>query len=163
MSTTPEQQAEQDRTIRDIALLIMAVLNDDDEARNQAGRIATFTGIGADEETADAENALRAALGLPSSATLRAMRAGTGLPKWDQMSDLDKGAAVLHLHKRESEGADYAIENYPARYFDHPALTGLDGEDASDHAATLETAAFLLGPGEYERLYDLADAARSKR
>ena len=48
------------------------------------------------------------------------------LPTWAQMSDLDKGAALLHLHKREWEGADYAEENYPARYFEHPALTSLN-------------------------------------
>lgn len=54
----------------------------------------------------------------------------TGLPSWPEMSDLDKGAALLHLHKCDSEGAGYAIENYPARYFDDPRLTALSPREA---------------------------------
>ena len=77
-----------------------------------------------------------------------------GLPAWADMSDLDKGAAVLHLHKREWEGGDYAAENYPARYFNDPALTALDPAAASAHAASMEIYADALSFDEIERLYD---------
>jgi hypothetical protein len=87
-----------------------------------------------------------------------AMRALNPLPTWDEMSDLDKGAALLHDHKRESEGADYAVENYPCSYIEDPRLTALDGEDASEHAAEVcgDDVFERLGAGEYRRLYDLA-------
>lgn len=88
------------------------------------------------------------------------------LPTWAEMSDLDKGAALLHLHKREWEGSDYAIENYPAEYFEHPALTALSERDACRHAVSVENDADLagaLGGGEYERLYELALAADRAR
>jgi hypothetical protein len=90
------------------------------------------------------------------------------LPTWAQMTDLDKGAALLHLHKREWEGADYAIENYPAEYFDHPALLALalSPSQACRHAASVERdadAAGALGGHEYGRLYDLALDADRKR
>lgn len=87
------------------------------------------------------------------------------LPSWEQMTDLDRGAALLHLHKRRVEGAAYAVEEYPVSYFDHPALLALDDEDACDHAAGLECqgASFnKLGADEYHRLYDMAlDAERA--
>jgi hypothetical protein len=89
------------------------------------------------------------------------------LPTWEQMTDLDKGAALLHLYKCESEGTEYATSDYPAEYFDHPALLALDGEDASKHAQGLfeddEDAWHKLGGEEYERLYDLALDADRKR
>jgi hypothetical protein len=83
------------------------------------------------------------------------------MPGWGEMTDLDKGAALLHLWKRDREGTEYATENYRAEYFDHPAL---DREGASSHAASLEDAADALTPAEWSRLYDLAldaDDARS--
>jgi hypothetical protein len=83
----------------------------------------------------------------------------TKLPTWAEMSDVDKGAALLHLHKRDWEGAEYAVENYPARYFDHPALVALSRSDACRHAVSVEDdaeAAGALRGDEYERLYDLA-------
>jgi hypothetical protein len=85
------------------------------------------------------------------------------LPAWDELTDLDKGAALLHLWKREREGAEYAVENYPAGYFDHPALTALDRAAASAHAASLEDDAEALNPAEWTRLYDLALAADDAR
>jgi hypothetical protein len=86
------------------------------------------------------------------------------LPGWDAMSDLDKGAVLLHLHKRDSEGDDYAVENYPAKFLDDPRLTGLDREDACAHAARFEDIAEELDGDEYGRLYDLAlDYERSNR
>jgi hypothetical protein len=75
------------------------------------------------------------------------------------MSDLDKGAALLHLHKRDWEGAEYAVENYPARYFDHPALVALNRRDACRHAVSVEDDADRAGAltgDEHMRLYDLA-------
>ena len=88
------------------------------------------------------------------------------LPGWDEMSDLDKGAALLHLHKREWEGEEYAVENYPARYFDDPRLTSLSPPEASRHAASLgrdEDKWTALGEAGYERLYDAALAADRRR
>jgi hypothetical protein len=88
------------------------------------------------------------------------------LPTWAQMTDLDKGAALLHLHKRDWEGEEYAIDNYPARYFDHPALTALKPREACRHAVSVEPDADDAGAlkmPEYERLYDLALDADDKR
>lgn len=90
------------------------------------------------------------------------------LPTWDDMSDLDKGAALMHLHKQEWEGQEYAIENYPARYFDDPVLLALSPADACAHAESLAgkygTGVPGLEPDESERLYDLAlDADRARR
>lgn len=85
------------------------------------------------------------------------------LPTWDEMSDLDKGAALLHLYKCESEGTEYADEHYPTRYLEDPALVALDEEDASEHAQGLfpKDVFDVLGAQEYDRLYDLAlDAER---
>jgi hypothetical protein len=93
---------------------------------------------------------------------------GTTLPAWAEMSDLDKGAALLHLHKRDREGEEYAVDNYPARYFDHPGLTALSPRDACRHAVSVEDDAERAGAlhgAEYERLYDRAlnaDHARWK-
>jgi hypothetical protein len=58
----------------------------------------------------------------------------TELPTWDQMSDLDKGAALLHMLKRDWEGADYAVEHYPCQYIEDPALLALSERDACRHA-----------------------------
>jgi hypothetical protein len=91
------------------------------------------------------------------------------LPGWNDLSDLDKGAALLHQHKREWEGAEYAESDYPCRYFDHPALTALGPLEASRHAASLEPAVARLleateGDDWYARLYDAAlDADRARR
>lgn len=89
------------------------------------------------------------------------------LPGWADMTELDGGAALMHLHKRDWEGWEYAVENYPARYFDNPALLALSPQDASAHAASLADADGLI-PGvslnETDRLYDLAlDADRARR
>jgi hypothetical protein len=87
------------------------------------------------------------------------------LPGWDEMSDLDKGAALMHLHKREWEGPEYAESDYPCRYFDHPGLTALSPLEASRHAASLAGPYGVpgLGEDEHERLYNLAlDADRAR-
>lgn len=88
-----------------------------------------------------------------------------GLPTWDEMSDVDKGATLLHLWKRRREGAAYAVENYPVKYLDHPALVALGDEDACKHAQKVtggdSAISQRIGREEYVRLYELAlDAER---
>lgn len=87
-----------------------------------------------------------------------ALREANPLPGWDEMSDLDKGCALLFDHKADSEGSDYAVENYPCRYRDDPRLVALDRRDASEHAAEVcgDDVFDRIGGEEYERLYDLA-------
>jgi hypothetical protein len=88
------------------------------------------------------------------------------LPAWAELTDLDKGAALLHLHKRDWEGEEYAESDYPARYFDHPALTALSPLAACRHAVSVELDADDAGAlkmPEYERLYNLALDADRKR
>lgn len=75
---------------------------------------------------------------------------------WDELSDLDKGAALLHLHKISRDGRRYAVDHYPAQYFDHPELVVLDAEQASSHAYTLRGHTRSLSDEEYDRLYDIA-------
>jgi hypothetical protein len=78
------------------------------------------------------------------------------LPTWDEMSDLDKGCAAMHLWKREREGAAYAVEHYPARFLDDERLKALDSVAASRHAASVRAQASALSAEEWGRLYDLA-------
>ena len=84
----------------------------------------------------------------------------SGLPAWDALSDLDKGAALMHVWKRKREGAMYAREHYPVRYSDHPALPTLDDREACRHASvvagTWDEAKERLGEHELDRLYGLA-------
>jgi hypothetical protein len=71
------------------------------------------------------------------------------------MTDLDKGAALLHWHKACVDGSRYATAEYPARYFDDPALAALDKEDASAHARQVANGKRRsLHPDEWQRLYD---------
>lgn len=90
----------------------------------------------------------------------------TTLPTWNEMSDLDRGAVLLHLWKRYWEGAQYAAKHYPCRYFDDPRLTALDRLDACEHAVKVggshEEINKRLGNEEHDRLYELAlDAERA--
>jgi hypothetical protein len=86
------------------------------------------------------------------------------LPDWADMPDLDKGAALLHLHKVNWEGREYAMSDYPCRYFVHPDLTVLSPELACRHAQSMEVQAQALTLAEYERLYDAAlDHVRAER
>jgi hypothetical protein len=80
----------------------------------------------------------------------------TALPTWGEMTDVDRGAALLHLHKRASEGVSYAISDYPVEYFDHPALLALHRRAACRHAVGLSRDADQLSGNEHERLYNLA-------
>lgn len=52
------------------------------------------------------------------------------LPAWGELSDVDKGCALQYAAKRDNEGRDYATEEYPARFLDHPVLTALKPGDA---------------------------------
>jgi hypothetical protein len=91
----------------------------------------------------------------------------SGLPRWEQMSSLDQGAALLHVWKRLREGARYAIDNYPAEYFDDPELVGLDRETACRHAAITagpwQEAVRRLGWDDVEQLYTAALGAERRR
>jgi len=84
------------------------------------------------------------------------MNTESNLPSWDEMSDLDKGAALMHAWKRFREGLPYAVEYYPVRYFDHPALLSLDEKAACGHAARVTKGWCDLDVTEFDRLYDLA-------
>lgn len=85
---------------------------------------------------------------------------GSGLPSWDEMADLDKGAALMHVWKRKREGGMYARENYPCRYLDSALLRSLDVRDACRHAQAVtsgwDSIKAEIGDGELDRLYDLA-------
>lgn len=105
-------------------------------------------------------NGSRARLSTGESERLNALfdpRRVSDLPSWDEMSELDRGASLLHVWKRKWEGAGYAREHYPARYLVHPRLVGLNPELACRHAVTVarhwDFAVDLLGMDEVERLY----------
>lgn len=99
------------------------------------------------------------------------------LPTWEEMTDLDKGAALLHVAKRATEADDYAISDSPCRYLDHPQLTTLTPTQASAHAAQVcgygqqpdgdfhyyDDVCERIGEAEADRLYDLAAAAERSR
>lgn len=88
------------------------------------------------------------------------------LPSWGDLSDVDKGCALLHAWKVDQEGRDYAVENYPAKFHDHPDLTALQPIEACAYVDALnidlsDNDAVLIGDrelswDEYQRLYDLA-------
>lgn len=82
------------------------------------------------------------------------------LPGWAEMSDLDRGATLLHIWKRAWEGAGYARGNYPCQYLEHPRLIALSRNEACRHAVAVcsddATMRRTLGDAEYDRLYDLA-------
>jgi hypothetical protein len=89
------------------------------------------------------------------------------LPTWDKMSELDRGAVLLHLWKREREGASYAVSDYPAEFFNDPQLTALGPADACRHAVyvigSYSRACDLLGDDEVAALYELALTADRDR
>lgn len=98
------------------------------------------------------------------------------LPTWGDLTDADKGAALGFLWKFANEDSDYARENYPARFLDHPVLTQLDDDEACQYAEglgfSLDWADGIHGSegdlvfswDEFERLTTAADvAARARR
>jgi hypothetical protein len=90
------------------------------------------------------------------------------LPGWGDLTDIDRGAALLYASAVSNEGHEYACENYPARFRDHPILTQLRPHEACNYVDSLgidlnDSAAVLIGADEsslswdeYRRLYDLA-------
>jgi len=89
------------------------------------------------------------------------------LSAWDEMSDLDKGAALLHVWKCSWEGVSYAGREYPARYLESPVLMALDRVAANKHARAVtggwDAINNRIGVAEAERLYDAALEADRKR
>lgn len=95
-----------------------------------------------------------------------------GLPAWDELSDLDKGNALMFVWKCHWEHSYiYARENYPATFTDHPVLRELSAHERCRYAAEVcrggskeRASAYLivsnrLGAAEFDRLYELALAA----
>ena len=80
----------------------------------------------------------------------------SSLPAWAELSDLDKGAALLFLYERDWKGEDHAIANNPARYFDDPRLTALSPRDACRHAICVEDDAGEVRLDVIARLYNNA-------
>lgn len=78
------------------------------------------------------------------------------LPSWDDLSDLDKGAALMFLAKVENECYEYAVENYPVKYIEDPRLTALSVLDACAYTEKFEDLIEDMDGGEHERLYNLA-------
>lgn len=86
-----------------------------------------------------------------------------GLPDWGDLSELDKGIALVHAGKALHEGAEYAAEFYAPQY-EHPLLADLTAETRSEHARETVGEVFgdttgaeqELGSEEYERLRGLA-------
>jgi len=95
------------------------------------------------------------------------------LPTWDEMSDLDKGCALLFTWKVSRERSYiYARDNYPASYREHPLLVALDRKVACRHATAVaydgrdryhpwfvradDAVTERIGRTEYDRLYQLA-------
>jgi hypothetical protein len=112
----------------------------------------------------------------------------TRLPLWDELSDVDKGVALMFVWKCHWENSySYARDNYPADYLDHPMLVDLDRSIRCRHArgmvglkfgayyssvrrpwptpqpgGPLDVSERGLGEAEWKRLYDLAmDAERA--
>jgi hypothetical protein len=85
----------------------------------------------------------------------------TTLPTWDDMSELDRGAALMHVWKRDWEGsASYAVENYPCEYIEDETLIALDPIEACRHAVAVadnwSKINDRIGEDEVERLYNRA-------
>ena len=108
----------------------------------------------------------------------------TRLPNWDELSDVDKGCALMFIWKVHWERSYiYARDNYPATYRDHPMLLALPVADRCRYAnavckqkfgsfeggrtqwptprrgGPLDMSERGLGEDEWKRLYDLALAA----
>jgi len=89
----------------------------------------------------------------------------TDLPAWEDLTDRDRGAALVHTERAERDGADYAAEFYTPG-FEHERLAGLAAGTRARYARQLVQAhcpdlslASLtdwLGWDEYERLTGLA-------
>jgi hypothetical protein len=85
------------------------------------------------------------------------------LPTWTDMSDLDKGAALMHAWKRSWEGPSYATEHYPTRYFEDPALLALSEADACKHTVRVTKGWKDWDTDEVDRLYEAALTAAADK
>lgn len=81
------------------------------------------------------------------------------LPSWDEMSSLDKGCALMHFYKCETEGDEYAAENYPCQYLDLEILKALPPELACAHALIWQEAVEAMSGEDRERCSDIHWAA----
>jgi hypothetical protein len=91
------------------------------------------------------------------------MLSRTDLPRWQDMSDLDKGAALPYLYAREYHGEEYARDEYPVKYLDDPHLVALNRLDACNHAVSLDYEAGRLSTDEFARLSTLAHLEAERR
>jgi hypothetical protein len=105
----------------------------------------------------------------------------TGLPAWDELSDVDKGCVLMFLWKCHWERSySYARDNYPATFRNHPMLVELDRDTRCRYASAVARLKFGSYDGgsapwpqprpggpldmserglddtEWKRLYDLA-------
>lgn len=72
----------------------------------------------------------------------------TRLPKWDDLSDVDKGAILAFIWKIHWERSyAYARDNYPATFFDHPMLINLDVSTRCRYASAACKDKFGFFPG----------------
>lgn len=109
--------------------------------------------------------------GKPGKPWLEASR----LPSWDELTDIDKGNALMFVWKCHWEKSyAYAREHYAATFTDHPVLRELPrnircqyaknacrgGVSYAEVMSTYEVIRKRLGDDEFDRLYNLALAAR---
>ena len=99
------------------------------------------------------------------------------LKGWDGLSDRDKACVVAYWGKCDTEGQQYAQENYPARFVEDFVLANLTRAEACDYAGRLlcaltekgedslgEGDAFAaLGADEWDRLMDIYDTPTNAR
>ncbi|MEU8310458.1 hypothetical protein AB0C84_43530 [Actinomadura sp. NPDC048955] len=78
------------------------------------------------------------------------------LPGWDEMSDYDRGWALLHVYERDKRGTQHALTYSAPRFADDPRLSSLSAEAASAHAtkivSTTDEIIETIGEDEYDRL-----------
>jgi hypothetical protein len=92
------------------------------------------------------------------------------LPPWTDLTDRDKGLALIYATNVADRGHAHAVESCPARFLDHPILVELRSDEACAYVDSLgidltSNVAVLIGAdesslpwAEYQRLYGLADA-----
>lgn len=80
------------------------------------------------------------------------------LPTWDEMSDLDKGSALLHVYRSTWSRQTRKIMN--CKYTDDPALVALNEKERSRHAhhvtGGIQRITSRLGNRETSRLMKIA-------
>lgn len=120
--------------------------------RNNWGWLRLVRPNGTNARVSDVEHAALVAVFEP--------RRVSDLPTWDEMCELDRGAALMHVWKRKWETIRYAIEHYPAQYLADSRLAALDERLACWHARVVagswDEVCDRLGMDEVERLYYLA-------